>query len=71
MDEDDIATYTVKTIDDPRALNKTVYVRPPENIITQRELIDKWENLSGRKLEKFSISKEDFLSPMKGIYDLQ
>ncbi|KAF7006509.1 LOW QUALITY PROTEIN: hypothetical protein CFC21_021546 [Triticum aestivum] len=25
MDEDDIATYTIKSIDDPRALNKTIY----------------------------------------------
>lgn len=66
MDEDDIATYTIKTIDDPRTLNKTVYLRPPENILTQRQLIEKWEKLIGRKLEKNSISGEDFLALMKG-----
>ena len=66
MDEDDVATYTIKTIDDPRTLNKTVYLRPPENILSQRELIEKWEKLVGKKLEKSTISQEDFLSSMKG-----
>ncbi|KAL3497958.1 hypothetical protein ACH5RR_040690 [Cinchona calisaya] len=66
-DEDDIATYTVKTIDDPRTLNKTVYLRPPENILTQKQLIEKWEKLVGRELEKCSISAQDFLAPMKEL----
>ncbi|KAK6158338.1 hypothetical protein DH2020_005652 [Rehmannia glutinosa] len=66
MDEDDIATYTIKSIDDPRTLNKTLYLRPPENILSQRELIEKWEKLSGNTLEKITISKEDFLAQMKG-----
>ncbi|KAF5477870.1 hypothetical protein F2P56_004479 [Juglans regia] len=67
MDEDDIATYTIKTIDDPRTLNKTLYLRPPENILSQRELVEKWENLCGKKLEKTSISADDFLASMKGM----
>lgn len=66
MNEDDIATYTIKTIDDPRTLNKTVYLRPPENVLTQRELIDKWEKLIGKKLEESTISEQDFLSSLKG-----
>ncbi|KAE9613251.1 hypothetical protein Lal_00027552 [Lupinus albus] len=67
MDEDDVATYTIKTIDDPRTLNKTVYLRPPENILTQKELIEKWEELIGKQLEKNSISEKDFLSTLKGL----
>lgn len=66
MDEDDIATYTIKTIDDPCTLNKTVYLRPAENILSQRQLVEMWENLSGKKLEKVHISEEDFLASMKG-----
>lgn len=66
VDEDDVATYTIKTIDDPRTLNKTIYLRPPENILTQRELIQKWEKLIGKQLEKSTISEQDFLSSMKG-----
>ncbi|XP_028754663.1 isoflavone reductase homolog [Neltuma alba] len=67
VDEDDVATYTVKTIDDPRTLNKTVYLRPPDNILSQRELIEKWEKLSGRQLDKFSLSEHDLLSSMKDL----
>lgn len=66
MDEDDVATYTVKTIDDPRTLNKMVYLRPPENILTQRQLIEKWEKLIGKQLEKSSINEQDFLASIKG-----
>ncbi|KZV31744.1 isoflavone reductase [Dorcoceras hygrometricum] len=66
MDEDDIATYTIKSIDDPRTLNKTLYLRPPENILTQRELVEIWENLAGTTLDKTTISEEDFLAQLKG-----
>lgn len=66
MDEDDVATYTIKSVDDPRTLNKTVYLRPPDNILSQRELVEKWEKLSGETLEKITISEQDFLAQMKG-----
>ena len=66
MDEDDIATYTIKTIDDPRTLNKTIYIRPTENILSQRQIVEIWEKLTGKELEKFSISKEDLLASMEG-----
>ncbi|KAF5748730.1 isoflavone reductase [Tripterygium wilfordii] len=67
MDENDVATYAIKTIDDPRTLNKTVYLRPPENILSQKQLVEMWEKLSGKKLEKISISAQDFLAPLKGM----
>ncbi|KAJ6426896.1 hypothetical protein OIU84_022480 [Salix udensis] len=65
MDEDDIATFTIKTIDDPRTLNKTLYMRPPENILSQRKLVEIWEKLSGKELEKITISGEEFLASME------
>ncbi|KAL6641671.1 hypothetical protein ACP70R_019852 [Stipagrostis hirtigluma subsp. patula] len=67
VDEDDVATYTIKSIDDPRAMNKTVYLRPQENILTQNELIAKWEKLSGKVLEKIHIPVEEFLASMKDM----
>lgn len=67
MDEDDVALYTIKTIDDPRTLNKTLNIRPPENILSQRELVEKWEKLIGKELQKISCSQEDFLASMKGL----
>ena len=66
MDEDDIARYVVKAATDPRTLNKTVYIRPPKNILSQRELIEKWEKLSGKVLEKISVSAQDFLAKIEG-----
>ncbi|KAL6008251.1 hypothetical protein ACLOJK_033757 [Asimina triloba] len=67
VDEDDIATYTIKAIDDPRTLNKTLYLRPPGNILSQREVVGIWEKLIGKHLEKSSISAEDFLAMIKGM----
>ncbi|XP_028759458.1 isoflavone reductase homolog [Neltuma alba] len=72
MDEEDVATYTIKAIDDPRTLNKTLYLRPPENILSQGELIGIWEKLIGKELEKTYISAEDFLITLRGMdYKLQ
>ncbi|EEF42454.1 isoflavone reductase homolog [Ricinus communis] len=65
MDEDDVATYTIKAIDDPRTLNKTLYLKPPENILTQRQIVEMWEKLSGKTLEKTSVSAPEFLACMK------
>jgi nucleoside-diphosphate-sugar epimerase len=67
MDEYDIARYTIKTIDDTRTLNKTLNIRPPENILSQRELVDLWEELTGKKLEKINVSEQDFLAPIKSL----
>lgn len=66
VDEDDVATYTIKSLDDPRTLNKTIYLRPPENILSQNELIAKWEKLSGNVIEKIYIPVDEFLASMKG-----
>ena len=66
MDEDDIATYSIKTIDDPRTLNKTVYIRPLKNILSQREVVQIWEKLIGKELHKTSISDQEFLAITKG-----
>lgn len=65
VDEDDIAMYTIKTIEDPRTLNKTLYLRPPQNILSQREVVEVWEKLIGKQLDKSTITKEEFLANMK------
>lgn len=66
LDEDDVGTYTIKTSDDPRTMNKTLYLRPQENILSQKQLVDLWEKLSGRKLDKSKIHAKDFLASMEG-----
>ncbi|KAH9753127.1 NmrA domain-containing protein [Citrus sinensis] len=54
-----------KVKDDPRTINKTVYLRPPENILTQRQLVEIWEKLAGKQLEKVHIPNDQFLATMK------
>ncbi|KAG9454365.1 hypothetical protein H6P81_007269 [Aristolochia fimbriata] len=66
VEESDIATYTIKTIDDPRTVNKTIYIRPPENILSQREVVALWEQLIGKELKKTTLSEEEFLAIIKG-----
>ncbi|KAK6791427.1 hypothetical protein RDI58_010508 [Solanum bulbocastanum] len=65
--KDDIATYTIKAIDDPRTLNKTFYLRPPKNILSQREVVQIWEKLIGKELKKSTLSKEEVLAPMTSV----
>lgn len=66
VDEDDMAKYAAKTLNDPRTMNKTVYVRPTDNILTHMELVQIWEKLSGKELEKNYISANDFLADIEG-----
>nr|GEV58464.1 isoflavone reductase-like protein [Tanacetum cinerariifolium] len=57
-DEHDIGTYTIKTVDDPRTLNKIVYIKPPHNIYSFNELVALWEKKIGKTLEKVYLSEE-------------
>lgn len=66
VDEDDVATYAIRTVDDPRTLNKTLYIRPAANILSQKEVIQIWEKYTGKDLEKTYLSSDDFLKIMKG-----
>ncbi|KAK8947887.1 hypothetical protein KSP40_PGU016937 [Platanthera guangdongensis] len=70
VDEDDIALYTIKTIDDPRALNKTVYIRPPDNILSQMEVVKAWEDLIGKELHKTSISESELFANFEGMQSI-
>ncbi|KAK8914167.1 hypothetical protein KSP39_PZI023629 [Platanthera zijinensis] len=64
-DENDIGAYTIKAVDDPRTLNKTLYLRPPANIYSHNELVSLWEKKTGKKFEKVYISEEDIVKQIK------
>lgn len=57
----DVATFTICTIDDPRTLNKVLYLRPPGNVFSMNELVEMWEMKIGKKLEKVYIPEEQLL----------
>ncbi|KAL3697225.1 hypothetical protein R1sor_011301 [Riccia sorocarpa] len=58
-DEEDIATFTLKAIDDPRTENKTLHIRPKENRLSQRDIVTLWEKKIGHTLEKTVVSEEE------------
>ncbi|KAK1280525.1 hypothetical protein QJS04_geneDACA023177 [Acorus gramineus] len=61
LKETDIGTYTIKTVDDPRTLNKIVYFRPSANVITFNELVALWEKKIGKTLVKTYLLEEELL----------
>ncbi|XP_047061442.1 phenylcoumaran benzylic ether reductase Pyrc5-like [Lolium rigidum] len=63
--EEDIAVYTIRAIDDPRTLNKILYMRPPANIISHNELILMWERKVGKTLQISRILEVDLLEWIK------
>ena len=65
VDEKDIGTYTIKAVDDPRTLNKSIYLRPPANIYTHNELVALWEKKSGKIFEKTYLSEEEVLKKIE------
>lgn len=68
--EEDIGTYTIKTVDDPRTLNKIVYIKPPKNIYSFNELVALWEKKIGKTLEKEYVSEEQVLKQIQGMHNL-
>uniref|UniRef100_A0A0C9S3Q4 TSA: Wollemia nobilis Ref_Wollemi_Transcript_14834_1258 transcribed RNA sequence n=1 Tax=Wollemia nobilis TaxID=56998 RepID=A0A0C9S3Q4_9CONI len=56
--EDDIGTYAIKAVDDPRTLNKTLYLRLPANTYSFNELVALWEKKIGKTLEKIYVPEE-------------
>ena len=69
VDEDDIATYTIKAVDDPRTLNKSLKMRPPDNILTLNELVSLWERKIGNTLERVYTSEDQILKKIQGKHE--
>ncbi|XP_058092064.1 probable pinoresinol-lariciresinol reductase 3 isoform X2 [Magnolia sinica] len=65
VEESDVATFTICTVDDPRTLNKVLYLRPPGNVCSMNELVEIWEMKIAKKLEKVYISEEQLLKSIK------
>ncbi|KAH6789366.1 NmrA-like negative transcriptional regulator family protein [Perilla frutescens var. frutescens] len=59
--ECDVAAFTINTVDDPRTLNKILYLRPPGNTLSMNELVTIWEKKIGKNLERNYISDEELL----------
>ncbi|XP_038716451.1 eugenol synthase 1-like [Tripterygium wilfordii] len=64
-DEHDIGTYTIRAVDDPRTLNKILYIKPPKNTLAFNELVAIWEKLIGKTLEKTYVPEEQLLKDIQ------
>ncbi|KAG6401040.1 hypothetical protein SASPL_137885 [Salvia splendens] len=51
----------VKAAVDPRALNKILYIKPPQNIYSFNELVACWEKKIGKTLDKIYQPEEQIL----------
>ncbi|XP_027151077.1 isoflavone reductase homolog PCBER-like [Coffea eugenioides] len=63
--EEDIAAYTIKAADDPRTLNKIVYLRPPANTLSCNEIVSLWERKIGQTLEKIYLPEKEVLEKIQ------
>ncbi|CAI0437998.1 unnamed protein product [Linum tenue] len=63
--EEDIGAYTIRAVDDPRTLNKILYIRPPANTICFNDLVSLWEKKIGKTLERSYISEEQLLKNIR------
>lgn len=59
--EEDIGTFTIRAVDDPRTLNKILYIKPPKNTLSFNELVALWEKKIGKTLEKVYVPEEQLL----------
>ncbi|XP_020216750.1 isoflavone reductase homolog PCBER [Cajanus cajan] len=59
--EKDIATYTIRSVDDPRTLNKILYIKPPANIISYNDLVSLWEKKHSKNLKRVYVPEVQVL----------
>ncbi|XP_023769675.1 phenylcoumaran benzylic ether reductase POP1 isoform X1 [Lactuca sativa] len=64
-EEHDIATYTIQTIDDPRTLNKIVYIKPSCNVYSFHDLVSLWEKKIGKTLERVYLCESQVLKNLE------
>ncbi|KAK3022143.1 hypothetical protein RJ639_045282 [Escallonia herrerae] len=67
--EDDIATFTIRAVNDPRTLNKSLYIRAPANIYSLNELVSLWEKKIGKTLERIYVPEEQVLKNIQEAPD--
>uniref|UniRef100_A0A1J3G8M1 Isoflavone reductase-like protein P3 n=1 Tax=Noccaea caerulescens TaxID=107243 RepID=A0A1J3G8M1_NOCCA len=63
--EEDIVAYTMRAVDDPRTLNKILYIHPPKNIVSQNDMVGLWERKIGKTLDKIYVSEEELLKTIQ------
>uniref|UniRef100_A0A0E0FJ84 NmrA-like domain-containing protein n=1 Tax=Oryza nivara TaxID=4536 RepID=A0A0E0FJ84_ORYNI len=58
VDEKDMSAVTIKAEEDPRTVDKILYVQPPANLCSLNQLVSVLEKI-GRDLEKCYVPEEE------------
>jgi hypothetical protein len=61
-----VGTYTIKAVDDPRTLNKILYLRPSSNTLSHNQLVSLWEKKVGKTIERVYIPEDEVLKQIQG-----
>ncbi|GMH23389.1 hypothetical protein Nepgr_025232 [Nepenthes gracilis] len=63
--EEDIATFTIKAVDDPRTLNKILYIAPPRNTYSFNDLVSLWEKKIGKTVKRIYVPEHKILKDIQ------
>lgn len=66
MDEKDTSMLTIRAVEDPRTLNKVMYVRPPTNMRSFGQLVELLEKKTGKTLERHFVSEHELAKKIQG-----
>ncbi|MDK0764231.1 NmrA family NAD(P)-binding protein, partial [Clostridium perfringens] len=50
---------------DPRAANKTLYIKPPANTMSHNELVSLWEKKTGKKFTREYVPEDVVLNKIR------
>uniref|UniRef100_A0ACD6A9P1 Uncharacterized protein n=1 Tax=Avena sativa TaxID=4498 RepID=A0ACD6A9P1_AVESA len=59
LDEKDMSRLAIRAVEDPRTLDKVLYVRPPTNVCSFGQLVHLLEKKTGKTLERHYVPEQD------------
>uniref|UniRef100_A0A0D9Y5T5 NmrA-like domain-containing protein n=1 Tax=Oryza glumipatula TaxID=40148 RepID=A0A0D9Y5T5_9ORYZ len=62
----DMSAVTIKAVEDPRTVDKILYVQPPANLCSLNQLVSVLEKKIGRDLEKCYVPEEELAIKIEG-----
>jgi hypothetical protein len=66
LDEKDMSRLVITAVEDPRTLDKVLYVRPPANVCSFAQLVHLIEKKTGRALERQYVSELELTKKIQG-----
>jgi hypothetical protein len=61
-----MSSLVIRAVEDPRTLDKVMYVRPPTNICSFAKLVHMVEKKTGRTLKRHYVSEQEIAKKIQG-----